>query len=775
MRHYLLIALAVLSATLTLTAEKLDLRLAGACTKTGGPAEPPQLAKYGDGSNTGLVFSSTFLSDSPQRAYWDLPIDENLTHCAGIRLRFYCFKPTIARQFNVYLKTGAIWQAATFSPVDNHAWQEVFIPKTQFMPETSTAASWQKATTLRIALWKGATGRTALHLAEIEFVRPNCSVAIIRSGQNGQNLTEAYRYARAIGNALNDYGLRPAVIEQPDTTYLNLKPYSFLYYPLPAAASEAQLSTVASYLRRGGKAAVFHTLHPILQQPMGMPVGKFTSASTLPAPLAGLQMLPNALQHARNFQQNSSSFIAVNPVRPPLSTVAVWQDTAGNATPWPAIIESPAGFWMTHVFLNRDPENAPATVAAMAVKYIPALRQTAAYTRYATAVRAYYDSPIDETDRQNAKRVLNSAKSAYENGQYETVIRLSQDCLNTLANLGYDQVPPNPNELRAVWCNHDNGLPGASWNGTAQLLARNDLNALFAWTASPLAANYNSHLASVIKFPFAFANCVKACRANGVQVHAWLNCLSLEDALRDPAQKLIVQQWASEGRLQIDDKNDTIPWLCPANRHNRQLIERIAAEIAREFPVDGIHLDFIRYPSSHSCYCLNCRLSFENFISHPCQNWPQDVLPDGPQHERWLVFRQRIITSLVHDISTAARRERKNLLVSAAVYPDLQSAKVSVGQSWHAWIANQYISFVCPMNYQATTALFEAALARQKQQLGNKASQLLPGIGVSTHNLSLAETQRQIYATRLQQTAGFALFKLDAREASSIIPKLFVK
>ena len=67
----------------------------------------------------------------------------------------------------------------------------------------------------------------------------------------------------------------------------------------------------------------------------------------------------------------------------------------------------------------------------------------------------------------------------------------------------------------------------------------------------------------------------------------------------------------------------------------------------------------------------------------------------------------------------------------------------------------------------------DAAVQRQQQLLGPRlAPRLLPAIGLSTHNLSATDAQRQLFAARKLRTAGILLFKLDTREARDIIPHL---
>lgn len=765
------LACLLLLALAPLQAQTLDLRLAGATARHSGAAARARMLKLSQGLGA-LALTASFHNDSARRACWDLTVNEDLTHCAGIRLRLLCKRPEIVQQFNLYLKTGNAWQAVSFTPIAAEAWHDIFIPKAHFLPE-GQPQSWKNVSTLRLALWKGAVGQTSIAISQIEFVRPNGRLAIVRSGHDGHDMRRAHRYAQSLADALLLAGIRPAVLEETDTTYLNLRPYAFVFMPAPAEASPEQCDAIASFIRRGGKAAVFHSLPPIIQQAMAMPAGRFMQTATANIAFSGVQMQRYALPSARNFLQPSTAFIAIQRVMLPLKTLAWWQDTAGQPTQYPAIIESPHGFWMTHAYLGKDNPNAAATFSAMACKFLPALAEAAARTAFAQASQALLDTPADHIAKKPAQRALDAARNSFANRQFDTCIQLTRNCLDELAACGIRPVPAARDELRAVWCQYPDGLPGLGWNATAQLLANANANALFAYAASPLTAAFPSRIAPLVTSQTALRDCAQACRANGIQLFAALNCLSLANEAASPATAAAVRTWENEGRLQVNAQGHTLPWLCPSQLRNRHLLARLAAEMAGTYRLDGLCLDFIRFPSADACCCPSCRQAFAMYTGGSC-NWPDDILPGAPLHKRWLLFRQRLISSLAQEIAGAARQAYPSVKVAAAVYADLESARFTVGQNWSAWLASGTISLACPMAYQLTDTAFTAAVQRQQQLLGPRlAPRLLPAIGLSTHNLSATDAQRQLFAARKLRTAGVLLFKLDTREARDIIPHLF--
>ena len=754
--------LCLCAAITAVQAQILNNRIAVANSRASGPAQQAVLANHG--SSTELIMNADFsATPSTDRASWDFAFRTSLVHCAGVRLRILVQNPQLAAPFDIYLKFASTWYAAHFTPTRNNAWETIFIPKTKFKPE-GNPESWSQCSLLRIAAYKKGAGHLSIHLAELECVRPNASFAILRSGTTAAGIKESYRFAETLGDALTSYGLRPAVIEDADCQTIHLKPYAFAFVPLVSASSPSQQTAIANLIKRGSKVGVFHSLPPIIAAHMKVPNSTYIQAKDLPAALAGVVPYADKLPDTNAFRQPSTSFIGVTTGLQQLNVTALWYDTNNKATTWPAIIQTDNGFWMTHVFLNVDPQNAVPLLVEQTSKFLPNIKQIAATTCLEEASVAYQDAPRHVQPQIAAS--LEAAHRLLQSGQFKTSIQFSNRCKQLAAAPPIQQVAAPANEFRAVWCRSLSGLPGQSWNNVIPLLKQNHITAVFPFTASPYAANFSTSLLPRQPFQPAFEECIAAARKHGVQVHAWINCLHAVEAPDNFKQAM-----KKANRLQIDAAGKPIDWLCPSNPQNRSQVVNIARTIAQSFPVDGIHLDLIRFCSSQTCYCSTCKGYFENHIQHKIAHWPADVLAAGPLRNEWLAFRQMVISSLVAECAQAAKAARPSVKVSAAVFPDLELARKTVAQNWPEWFRPNGIDFICPMNYKSTTMLFEADIQRQAQQLGTP-KRILPGIGVSSERLPLDEVRRQINATRANGMPGFILFQLGPREATDILPAI---
>lgn len=140
-------------------------------------------------------------------------------------------------------------------------------------------------------------------------------------------------------------------------------------------------------------------------------------------------------------------------------------------------------------------------------------------------------------------------------------------------------------------------------------------------------------------------------------------------------------------------------WLCPTRPEVRKYLARHVAEVARHPKVHGVHLDYIRHcdvilPSGlwakyglvqdHEmaqfdfCYCVECRKAF--LAKHGTD--PLD-LPDPSASVAWRRFRWDSVTTLVRELTTAVKAERKR--ITAAVFPTPTIARALVRQSWDEW------------------------------------------------------------------------------------------
>jgi len=149
-------------------------------------------------------------------------------------------------------------------------------------------------------------------------------------------------------------------------------------------------------------------------------------------------------------------------------------------------------------------------------------------------------------------------------------------------------------------------------------------------------------------------------------------------------------------------------YISPANPDARKYLENFVREIVTRYPVDGIHLDYIRYPMSKVDYSDAARRGFHGTYGiDPLKlvKEPNSVRQKfgeqryGELLDAWQAVRAGYVSGLVARIRTVIDEQRPGTMLSAAVKPDAVSALSSFGQDWPAWVREGYVQMVLPMAY----------------------------------------------------------------------------
>jgi uncharacterized lipoprotein YddW (UPF0748 family) len=214
-----------------------------------------------------------------------------------------------------------------------------------------------------------------------------------------------------------------------------------------------------------------------------------------------------------------------------------------------------------------------------------------------------------------------------------------------------------------------------------------------------------------------------------VRVHAWVNTL-LCWSLEEPPESLnhvfyIHPEWFMKdvNRKSMIDYSYT-EWknmglegmyLDPENPDVTDFVQSICTEIVTRYPVDGIHLDFIRYPGviwglpendeaallagtdvSSISWCNLLHYARLNFL----QRWAVWHFWRMTQHRPWVIA--RMIDGVIR--STAQNTMMKDCQVSAAVFANPGLARFSFGQHWTEWHKDEFLPVV--MSYTPDAKVF---------------------------------------------------------------------
>lgn len=746
------------------------------------------------GGRQALRLPCNFAGTKIERASWDRQIALDLAVCRGLEFQLFCRDASPVSYFSCYLQSGEGWYHATFYPEYTNDWNTIRLDKSAFGIE-GKPAGWGKIRTIRISAWRAEDRDTEFYLRDFRLsglLGRDALVALVRADSVAQTQPAEARnvaqFTETVVQMLQRVGVGCAVISDADLSADHLAAAKVVILPynprLPAPAA----GVLNQYAQRGGSLLDFYTVPEALRHVLGVQSGRHVPASR-PGHFAAIGLRADALPGAPTVvAQRSWNIQAVQPVAGISRVLADWLDDKGQDTGQPALIGSRKALLMTHVLLPDDREKKSRLLLAMVGYLAPELWQQAArasldqggaigkakdFEQAAALVESLSaTNPPAREALAGARQLRETARQLFDSHQFPGAIDQADAARQRLIRAWCLAQPSLPGEFRAFWCHSPFGVEGLSWDEAIRRLAENGFTAIFPNMLWGGAAFFESKVLPVSpevpKRGDQIALCLAAAHKYGLQVHVW----KVNWNLGRSAPPAFLAQLRRDHRLQADVNGKEEPWLCPSHPENQQLEIDSMVEVARNYDVDGLHFDYIRYPDHDHCFCAGCRTRFENAAKISLQKWPRDVLVEGPLRQQWLDWRRTNITTVVKAVSEQVRSFKPRLKISAAVFTNWASDRDAVGQDWKLWCERGWVDFVCPMDYTASPGQFENMVIRQLAWAGQ--TPCYPGIGesASSSRLGVDGVIEQINITRRLKTHGFVIFNYAAPEAEDLVPLL---
>jgi uncharacterized lipoprotein YddW (UPF0748 family) len=356
-------------------------------------------------------------------------------------------------------------------------------------------------------------------------------------------------------------------------------------------------------------------------------------------------------------------------------------------------------------------------------------------------------------------------------------------------------------EVRALWVLRSSLSSPASIAELVRSAREHGFNTLLVQVRGRGDAYFSAGLepraAELQRQPLTFdplSSVIAAARPAGLAVHAWVNLNLVSSAAdlpiarthivhrhpewlmvpRDIAQQLAridpyspayVGRLARWTRSQDDVEGLYATPIVPAAAAH---VEAVVRDIATRYAVNGIHLDYARFPSSRFDYSRAALAEFRAAVRPgltPAVRRELDqrqrvdlfAYPDALP-EVWKAFRLSRMTSLMTRLRTAVKAARPGALVTVAAAPDIKEAFDHKLQDWPAWLEAGVVDAVAPMAYTPEPARFAQQIAAARDVAGGGA--IWAGIGA--YRLTAAQTVENIQMARRLGTAGVVLFSYDS-------------
>lgn len=269
-----------------------------------------------------------------------------------------------------------------------------------------------------------------------------------------------------------------------------------------------------------------------------------------------------------------------------------------------------------------------------------------------------------------------------------------------------------------------------------------------------------------------FEYLLKKAHAAGIQVHAWVNAMTLwkNQEQKPRAENHLFHTHGfkvkeEDNWLNCDDKGAVIfpvgYFLDPGHPAVGEHLAQVVTEIISNYPVDGIHLDYIRYPETSEDTNNPTRGVGYNAVSvRRFNELHKKTGKPSINDPVWNAWRREQVTSVVMRIKQAIVTHKPNVIYSAALIPwgdgplteegwSKSAPYIRVFQDWHHWRREGLLDVTIPMNYDRETnpkhaEFFNNWIAFEKRY--RYRSKLIIGIGSYLNSLedTIAQTRRAL-------------------------------
>lgn len=315
----------------------------------------------------------------------------------------------------------------------------------------------------------------------------------------------------------------------------------------------------------------------------------------------------------------------------------------------------------------------------------------------------------------------------------------------------------NSSEIRAAWMASGLGAYIGDWGTTLDYLSAYGVTHVVSNAVRGVVAIYDSDYLCTTANPLSSTNLcftkdttwaskapslndplaasIDEAHERNMKLVVWKNDFSL--SIPDGTAKT---WWLNSGYLQLQYQ----PWtntyvtvpsgLTACAEDIRDMDVRALTEIATDYDVDGIQLDFIRFADKYSSYDNHCKVAFGQFLTakgsvhkSKCEDnpsstpynpelWARKATAFAPEHDNDCVnefqeFRTKVITDHVKRIRDMIKNINDNrpptkpyIELSAATFPKNPEF---VAQDWPSWSYSHWLDRAFPMAYSSSLALLQ--------------------------------------------------------------------
>ncbi len=613
---------------------------------------------------------------------------------------------------------------------------------------------------------------SAAHAAEVALVQATFSLEKHPDAGIGT-------YYEAVKRGLDQNSVAYDIVTDEQIVAGELAAYSLAIFPFALDTTPEHTQAILDYVAGGGNVMWFFSVPEGLQEMLGLQALTYRR-NEYEGQLHTMQFTDDAPPgFPEQVRQESKSAQVATELSDGATAIADWLDSKGTSTGTPAVVMTDHSVWVAHVLWPEADTAAQHHLLLATIGHFvtgawermvgDALAGALAGTGYAdfdALLAATRGNQAAAASARQAQQLAAEGERALREERYADALAAAQQVHAATQRALAAGFPSRPYEMRGAWMSFPSDA--IDWDAIMAELEAEHFTAVFPNMCTPGAAAYPSEVLPQVTERDHLTECIAAAHAHGIEVHPWRGNWQVYMAAEG-----VVDRFYEEGRFVVsveqamgEEERDqqytwSRRWLDPSDERNRRLEIAAMEEMARNFDVDGIHYDFMRYPSSRYCYCDRCREQFEEWAGVTVADWPADCWEGGKLLAQYRDWRRLLQTSLVAEMRERLAAIKPDLQISLAARASVTGAPEADAQDWITWAREGYLDFLCPMNYTGSVEDFRRKLEPQMELVGGTIP-VYAGIGVaSTRSSTPVNLSQQIALARELGADGFLIFALN--------------
>jgi len=251
---------------------------------------------------------------------------------------------------------------------------------------------------------------------------------------------------------------------------------------------------------------------------------------------------------------------------------------------------------------------------------------------------------------------------------------------------------------------------------------------------------------------------IKAAHKYGLRVYPWIcvNSDGGEEALSPTLESH--PDWCI-----VNANGQRVGFIDPSSKEARQYVCSIIREIVCGYDVDGISLDYVRYPSGRNCFCDRCIRMFRESSGYDAREASR-AQPGTDLWRKWRAWRMKQVNLEMQEIRKTVEEVKPGIPISSYVWGvHTYGQGFQTCQDWKTWIRKGLIDWINPSGYVYNMKDFQKRVAENRKEIPEGFPYLIT-IGVRTSHGQLnsaSEVKAQVDEAIKLGADGVIFFTLE--------------